>query len=67
MAALGATICNAFKWVDGSVTRYPSPMGLDNRRQATGRDSGGYPKTVTHIVFFHPAVKAVKTTQMDNL
>ena len=24
-------------------------MGLDDRRQATGRDSGGYPKTVTHI------------------
>ena len=24
-------------------------MGLDDRRQATGRDSGECPKTVTHI------------------
>ena len=26
-------------------------MGLDDRRQATGRDSGECPETVTHILF----------------
>ena len=49
MAALGAAICNALsRWVEAE-RQYPSPMGLDDRRQATGRDSGECPKTVTYI------------------
>ena len=48
MAALGTTICNALSgWVEAHC-RYPSPMGLDDRRQATGRDSSECPKTVTY-------------------
>ena len=49
MAALGAAICNALSgWVEAQH-RYPSLVGLDDRRQATGRDSGECPKTVTHV------------------
>ena len=56
-----APLLGGFKWMPWGLPfamllngwleaqrRYPSPMGLDNHRQATGRDSGGYPKTVTY-------------------
>ena len=50
MAALGAAICNVVKRVGRSVTLVSTSLvGLDDRRQATRRDSGGYPKTVTYI------------------
>ena len=49
MAALGATICNTFKRVGGSVTSVSKPCGLDDCCQATERDCGGYPKTVTNV------------------
>ena len=51
MATLGgAAICNALSgWMEAQC-RYPIPMGLDDRRQATRRDSGECPKTVTYMI-----------------
>ena len=52
MAALRAAICNALSgWVEAQG-RYPSPMGLDNHRQATGRDSDECPETITHVIWY---------------
>ena len=34
-------------------------MGLDDRRQATGRDSGECPKTVTYVVIFRVGAEMV--------
>ena len=38
MAALGATICNAFNQVVGSVTLVSKPCQLDDHRQATRQE-----------------------------
>ena len=55
MAALRAAICNALSgWVEAK-RQYPSPMGLDDRRQGTGQDSGECPKTVTFFPRLRPS------------
>ena len=56
-AGANAPLLGGFKWLPWGLSfairlsgwveaqrQYPSPVLLDDRRRATGRDSGGYPK-----------------------
>ena len=60
-AGADAPLLGGFKWLPWGPPfamhkcRYPSPMGLDDHRQATGQDSDECPKTVTFFPRLRPS------------